>query len=79
MKFKFKGHIFELAETLETSAPIEIAAKVECALLQFDHPNWAGDPHKRLLWITCKKFLAILKYWNWIPTTFRKMPLSNNF
>ena len=49
MKLKFKGHIFELAETLETSAPIEIAAKVECALLQFDHPNWAGDPQEALV------------------------------
>ena len=49
MKFKFKGHIFELAETLETSAPVETAAKVECALLQFDHPNWAGDPQEALV------------------------------
>ena len=49
MKFKFKGHVFELAETLEPSAPIEIAAKVECALLQFDHLNWAGDPQEALV------------------------------
>lgn len=49
MKFKFKGHVFELAEALETSAPVETAAKVECALLQFDHPNWAGDPQEALV------------------------------
>ena len=49
MKFKFKGYVFELAEALETSAPVETAAKVECALLQFDHPNWAGDPQEALV------------------------------
>lgn len=49
MKFKFKGHVFKLAESLETSAPVETAAKVECALLQFDHPNWAGDPQEALV------------------------------
>lgn len=43
MKFKFSGHIFNLAETLKTEAPDELAAQVECALLQFEHPNWAGD------------------------------------
>mgnify|MGYP007016429973 FL=1 len=49
MKFKFKGYVFELAEALETSAPVETVAKVECALLQFDHPNWAGDPQEALV------------------------------
>ena len=49
MKFKFKGYVFELAEALETSAPVEAVAKVECALLQFDHPNWAGDPQEALV------------------------------
>lgn len=49
MKFKFKGYVFELAETLETSAPPEIALRVEYALLQFEHPNWAGDPQEALV------------------------------
>lgn len=49
MKFKFKGYVFELAEALETSAPVETAAKVERALLLFDHPNWAGDPQEALV------------------------------
>lgn len=48
MKFKFKGYVFQLDENLETSAPPEIAARVESALFQFDHPNWAGDPQEAL-------------------------------
>ena len=35
MKFKFSGHIFNLAETLKTEAPDELAAQVESALIQF--------------------------------------------
>lgn len=49
MKFKFKGHVFELNENLETSAPLEIAARVESAIFQFNHPNWAGDPQEALV------------------------------
>lgn len=48
MKFKFKGYVFQLDENLETSAPLEIAARVESALFQFQHPNWAGDPQEAL-------------------------------
>ena len=48
MKFKFKGYIFELEETLKTSAPVEILARVESVILQFNHPNWAGDPQEAL-------------------------------
>lgn len=48
MKFKFNGHIFNLAETLKTEAPDELAAQVECALIQFEHPNWAGDAQDAL-------------------------------
>lgn len=48
MKFKFCGHIFNLAETLKTEAPDELATQVECALLQLEHPNWAGDAQDAL-------------------------------
>ncbi len=48
MRFKFGGHIFNLAETLNTEAPDELAAQVECAILQFEHPNWAGDAQEAL-------------------------------
>ena len=49
MKFKFNGYVFSLAETLKTTAPLELAARVECALLEFDHPNWAGDRQEVLV------------------------------
>lgn len=48
MKFRFSGYIFTLAETLKTEAPDELAAQVECAIIQFEHPNWAGDAQEAL-------------------------------
>lgn len=48
MKFKFNGYLFSLAETLKTEAPDELAAQVECAIMQFEHPNWAGDAQEAL-------------------------------
>ena len=49
MKFKFKGHVFELNENLETSAPVEIAARVEAAISQFNPPCWWVDPQGTLV------------------------------
>lgn len=49
MKFKFKGHVFELNENFETSAPVEIAARVEAAISQFNPPCWWVDPQGTLV------------------------------
>ena len=49
MKFKFNGYVFYLAEALKTTAPLELATRVECTLLEFDHPNWTGDRQEALV------------------------------
>ena len=49
MKFKFKGYVFELNENLKTSAPVEILARVESAISQFNPPCWWVDPQGTLV------------------------------